>query len=92
VDFLRLMPQKIPIIGAAANLRFDGVCRVKNRLQGDFLGVLREAQQTAGASSYAGRIGLTTNLLCFKPGSCGFPKISAFGKKRALDRFFKRFS
>jgi hypothetical protein len=31
VDFLRLMPQKIPIIGAAF-----GVCKVKNRLIGDF--------------------------------------------------------
>jgi hypothetical protein len=28
--------QKIPINGHAANLRFDGVCKVKNRLIGDF--------------------------------------------------------
>jgi hypothetical protein len=33
VDFLRLMPQKIPDYWAAY-----GVCRVKNRLIGDFLG------------------------------------------------------
>jgi hypothetical protein len=33
VDFLRLMPQKIPDCWAPF-----GVCRVKNRLIGDFLG------------------------------------------------------
>jgi hypothetical protein len=32
----------------AANLRFDGVCRVKNRLIGAFLGFTREARQTPG--------------------------------------------
>jgi hypothetical protein len=38
VDFLRLMPQKIPDYWAARTFGPNGVCRVKNRLIGDFLG------------------------------------------------------
>jgi hypothetical protein len=41
------MPQKIPIIRRAANLRFDAVCRVKIALQAISGGFMREAQQTA---------------------------------------------
>jgi hypothetical protein len=43
VDFCVTSNAKIPIIGAArtegsTNLRFEGVCRVKNHLIGDFSG------------------------------------------------------
>jgi hypothetical protein len=38
VDFLRLMPQKIPDYRAARTFGPNGLCRVKNRLIGDFLG------------------------------------------------------
>jgi hypothetical protein len=34
---------------AAVNLWFHGVCKVKNRLIGDFFMFLREAQQTPSA-------------------------------------------
>jgi hypothetical protein len=40
VDFCATNNAKIPIIGVAF-----GVCRVKNRLIGDFWGFTREAQQ-----------------------------------------------
>jgi hypothetical protein len=49
VDFLRLMPQKIPDYWAAF-----GVCRVKNRLIGDFWGFTREAQQTPSQNPFYG--------------------------------------
>jgi hypothetical protein len=35
---LRLMPQKIPIIGAARTFSPNGVCEVKNRQIGGFFG------------------------------------------------------
>jgi hypothetical protein len=38
VDFLRLMPQKIPGYRAARTSGTNAVCRVKNRLKADFLG------------------------------------------------------
>jgi branched-chain amino acid transport system substrate-binding protein len=38
VDFLRLMPQKIPDYRAARTSGTNGVCGVKNRLKADFLG------------------------------------------------------
>jgi hypothetical protein len=40
VDFLRLMPQKIPDYRAARTFGTNAVCRVKNRLKADFFGVL----------------------------------------------------
>jgi hypothetical protein len=49
VDFLRLMPQKIPDYRAAQTFGLNAVCRVKNRLKADFWGFVREAQQTASA-------------------------------------------
>jgi hypothetical protein len=38
VDICATSTAKIPIIRRAANRRFDEVCRVKDRLIGDFLG------------------------------------------------------
>jgi branched-chain amino acid transport system substrate-binding protein len=38
VDFLRLMPQKIPDYRTARTGGTNAVCRVKNRLKADFLG------------------------------------------------------
>jgi hypothetical protein len=55
VDFCTTGNAKIPIIGAAANLRFDGVCRVKNRLAGDFSGFYAQS---------------ATNSWVFKKSSC----------------------
>jgi hypothetical protein len=40
VDFLRLMPKKIPDYRAARTSGTNEVCRVKNRLKADFFGVL----------------------------------------------------
>jgi tetratricopeptide (TPR) repeat protein len=40
VDFLRLMPQKIPDYRAAQTFGLNAVCRVKNRFSADFFGVL----------------------------------------------------
>jgi hypothetical protein len=45
VDFCVINDAKIPIFGAAL-----GVCRVKNRLIGDFGDFMREAQQTPRAA------------------------------------------
>jgi hypothetical protein len=39
VDFCANSNAKIPIIRPAANFRFGGICRVKNRLIGFFGGV-----------------------------------------------------
>jgi hypothetical protein len=44
--FLRHFVPKNHDLWAAVNLWFNGVCKVKNRLIGDFLMFLREAQQT----------------------------------------------
>jgi hypothetical protein len=48
VDFCVTCAAKIPIIRHPRTFGSRAVCRVKNRLAGDFLGFMREAQQTAG--------------------------------------------
>jgi hypothetical protein len=45
---------KIPIIRHAANLLFDGVCRVKIALRAIFRGFTRKTQQTPGALTKEG--------------------------------------
>jgi hypothetical protein len=52
VDFLRLMPQKISDYRAARTFDPNGVCRVKNRPIGDFLGVLRTKRNKLLVSVY----------------------------------------
>jgi hypothetical protein len=46
VDLYAISSAKIPIIGAARTFGSIGVCGVKNRLAGDFLGFTRKARQT----------------------------------------------